>query len=263
MPGLADEVRRHRKSGQEALIYWHESIDSTNDEAFRLWAKERVPEGTVVISDTQTKGKGRSGRAWFSPPGVGLYLSVLLTPPAQVFTPSPLTLLAGVAVASALERLTGRAPQLKWPNDLQYDGLKVGGILTEAQANRDQISGIVIGIGLNLSQLPEDFPPDLREGATSVLSATGHKADRTELAAAILDELDTEYRKWLQEGFEPAAEAWRQRTSTLGKRVRIVLDDVVTVGLAKTIGEDGSLVIQTATGITRIQAGEVTEIESE
>jgi BirA family biotin operon repressor/biotin-[acetyl-CoA-carboxylase] ligase len=78
-----------------------------------------------------------------------------------------------------------------------------------------------------------------------------------------LDELDTEYRKWLQDGFEPAAEAWRQRTSTLGKRVRIVLDDVVTEGLAKTIGEDGSLVIQTATGITRIEAGEVTEIESE
>ncbi|MFQ5911719.1 MAG: biotin--[acetyl-CoA-carboxylase] ligase [Nitrospinota bacterium] len=261
MTGFAEEVRRHRLQGRESPIYWYASIGSTNDEAFRLEERERIPEGTAVIADAQTQGKGRSGRNWFSAPGAGLYLSVLLRPAKRGPSPFPLTLVAGVAVATALERQVGRPPRLKWPNDLRYEGLKVGGILTEARANPDRVTSVVVGIGINLSQLPEHFPPDLRQTATSVAVATGRRPDRAELAAKVLDELDAGYRLWLQRGLGPVAEAWRRMASTLGRKVRAVKNGIALEGLAEDLAEDGSLVIQTPAGPARIQSGEVTEVE--
>ncbi len=260
MTEFAEEVRLHRTTGREIPIYEYASIDSTNDEALRLADRERLPEGTAVIAEAQTKGKGRSGRTWHSPPGAGLYLSVLLRPSEEASSVPLLTLVAGVAVSTALERQVGRAPKLKWPNDLEYDNLKVGGILTEALANPERITSVVVGIGINLLQRPEDFPPEIRQTATSVAAATGQTPNRAELAAKVLDELDAEYRRWLQDGFGPAAEAWQRMESTLGKRVRAVQDRLAVEGLAKAIAVDGSLVIETPSGIARIRAGEVTEI---
>ncbi|MFQ5691530.1 MAG: biotin--[acetyl-CoA-carboxylase] ligase, partial [Nitrospinota bacterium] len=172
-----------------------------------------------------------------------------------------LTLVAGVAAAAALERLPGRAPRLKWPNDLRYDGRKAGGILTEARAAPDGISLAVVGIGVNLFQQPEDFPPDIRRTATSVAAATGRRVDRAEAAAAVLDELDAGYRRWLREGFGPVARAWRERASTLGKRVRIIRDGAEVEGRAGDLAEDGALLVETASGTVRVQAGEVAELE--
>ncbi|MBI2880792.1 MAG: biotin--[acetyl-CoA-carboxylase] ligase [Candidatus Tectomicrobia bacterium] len=258
---FAEEVRRHRSRGGEAPIRWRACLDSTNEEAFRLAERELAPEGTAVAADAQTKGRGRLGRAWFSPPGAGLYLSVLLRPPESASSPALLTLVAGVAVAEALEREAGRGPRLKWPNDLLYGGLKVGGILTEARAGRGRAVTAVVGIGVNVLQRPEDFPPEIRLTATSVAAATGRRPERAALAAGILDALDAGYRDWLRHGFGRAAEAWRRKTSTLGKRVRFVQGGLPVEGWARDLAEDGSLVVETPSGVTRIRSGEVTEIK--
>ncbi|HJM43278.1 MAG TPA: biotin--[acetyl-CoA-carboxylase] ligase [Nitrospinota bacterium] len=258
MTGLSEAVRRHRRKGREAPIHCFTSIDSTNAEAHRLLENGSTPEGTAVLADAQTAGRGRGDRSWFSPPGAGLYLSVIFHPNGA--DAPHFTLAAGVAAATALEQVAGRAPTLKWPNDLAYDGRKVGGILTEARAVSEQIQTVVVGIGVNLLQRPEDFPGGLRPAATSVAAATGRWVGKAELAARILDELDAGHRLLGRDGFAPVAEAWKQRSSTLGKRVRVMRGDVPVEGVAKDLAADGSLVIETLAGSVRVHAGEVKEI---
>ncbi len=263
MTGLSEAIRRHRREGREAPIHCFTSIDSTNAEAHRLLENGSPPEGTAVLADAQTAGRGRGGRSWFSPPGAGLYLSVIFHPGGAA---APhLTLAAGVAAATALEQIAGRAPTLKWPNDLAYDGRKVGGILTEARAISGQIQTVVVGIGVNLLQRPEDFPAGLRPAATSVAAATGRQVDKAELAARILDELDAGHRLLGRDGFAPVAEAWKRRSSTLGKSVRVMQGGkggggAPVEGVAKDLAADGSLVIETPAGSVRVHAGEVEEI---
>jgi len=145
---------------------------STNVDAFRL-AEQGAEEGTVILSDAQSVGKGRLGRVWSSPAGVNLYCSVILRPGIKPYEAPQLTFLSAVAVARAIELVAPLRPEIKWPNDVLIDGKKVAGLLNEMSAETDGINFVVLGIGVNLNMTAEQFPADLRHPATSLLLETG------------------------------------------------------------------------------------------
>jgi BirA family transcriptional regulator, biotin operon repressor / biotin---[acetyl-CoA-carboxylase] ligase len=223
-------------------------VDSTQAVAFAL-AADGAADRTVVVAQAQTAGRGRRGRLWIDEPGASLLTSIILRPrltPARLPT---LSLAAGVAVAEALERVTGRMPRLKWPNDVLVDGRKLAGILLESRIGPSPL--VVLGIGVNLAQ--RVFPPDLAERATSVRLATGRRVDADTLLTALLESLDAWRTRLETEGWVPIRERWCALTETLGRRVSI--DDVQ--GIAVDVDEDGALIVVEGDVRRRVVAGEV------
>ena len=218
---------------------------STNADAFRL-AEEGAVEGTVVLADAQTGGKGRRGRIWASPAGVNLYCSVVLRPAIMPNEAPQLTFLSSVAVARAIEKTTDLTPEIKWPNDVLIAGKKVAGLLNEMSAETDGINFVILGIGVNLNMTAGEFPDDLRHPATSLLMESGRRVDRSRFASAMLNELDRLYRDFLLHGFEPVREEWQRRCNANGRQV-IVSDSGTecTGGMFIGIDADGALLLRT------------------
>ncbi|MFQ5894759.1 MAG: biotin--[acetyl-CoA-carboxylase] ligase [Nitrospinota bacterium] len=234
-------------------------VDSTNTVALEL-ARGGCPEGTVVTAESQSRGRGRMGRSWFSPVGTGLYLSAVLRPGISADILPPLTLVAGVASAEAAERVAGIPVRLKWPNDLRCGEKKVGGILAELE--REDGPCVVLGVGLNVNTAPAAFPPELSGEATSLRAAAGRVVNRESLLQALLECLDRWYGRLQAEGFGPVRERWRQLSQTLGRRVRVALPGGGRVeGLAEDIDERGRLVVRAPGGErVAVDAGDVMEV---
>ena len=231
---------------------------STNADAFHL-AEEGAAEGTVVLADSQSGGKGRRGRIWASPAGVNLYCSVVLRPAIMPHEAPQLTFLSAVAVARAIEHTTKLTPEIKWPNDLLIAGKKVAGLLNEMSAETDGINFVVLGIGVNLNMTARQFPPDLRQPATSLLIESGAQVDRSHFAVIMLNELDRLYSDFLTHGFAPVREEWQQRCNARGRRI-LVTDSGTecTAGMFAGIESDGALLLQTDDGqLQRITCGDV------
>lgn len=243
------------------VIYRLETV-STNGDAVRL-AEEGAPEGTVVIADAQSGGKGRLGRTWESPAGCNLYSSFVVRPPVPPHHATHLTFLAALAVFDAIESVAAIRPSLKWPNDLLIGGRKCAGLLNEMSAESDRIRYVVLGIGVNLNMSPADFPGDLRQPATSLSIETGREVDRTLFAARLIEALDRWYGCYLEHGFDPVRSAWVERSWTIGKRVRVTYDEQRGVtGRAVGIDEVGALLIRADSGgEERVLAGDVTILE--
>lgn len=245
------------------------SCESTSDEAAR-WARGQAaglpaaPEGAVVIAEAQSRGRGRLGRTWHSPPGESLYLSLVLRPAGRLSPEQapPLTLLAAVAVAEAVEGL-GAAPALKWPNDVLLDGRKVAGILTEMATSGAGIEHLVVGIGVNLDS--RHFPAELAGRATSVALALGHppeaRIDRQAFAAALLGRLEAWYLDFLGAGGDGPARvvaAWRQRAHQLGQRIEVASGTETVRGKNLGPAHDGALELAGDNGtVRRVVAGEI------
>ncbi|MRR38555.1 biotin--[acetyl-CoA-carboxylase] ligase, partial [bacterium] len=193
--------------------------DSTNALAYRL-AEEGAIEGTVVIADAQSRGKGRLGRQWESPAGVNLYCSIILRPPIMPLHAPQLTFLSAVAVAEAIERSAGLAPVIKWPNDVLVNGFKVAGMLNEMSAETERVDFLVLGIGVNINMQRNQFPADLRHPASSLAIEAGHEVGRLSFARALLESLDAHYGRYLAEGYGPLRQAWLDRSAVMGRRVR-------------------------------------------
>jgi len=229
-----------------SAIYLFDAVASTMATAREL-AREGQRHGAAILAEEQTAGRGRYGRGWSSPRRLGLYVSVILEkgqlPPA--FTLLPLT--AGVAVADAIKNVAARAVELKWPNDLLWEGAKLGGILAESYGEPDTV---VLGVGLNVFQCPYDFPPRVLYPATSLVIAGAESTDRNALAAAALNALDRWLERWLEAGPGPVVEAWRERNVTLGRRIRIAGTGVA--GTAVDLTEEGALVVEDDAGGRRI-----------
>ena len=238
-------------------IICHEEIDSTNNAAKRL-AREGAAEGTVVVAESQTGGKGRLERQFFSPKGKGIWFSVVLRPKFLPQEAPKCTLLAAVAVARAMTEF-GLKPGIKWPNDLLYDNKKLVGILTEMSAEMDGINYIVIGTGINVNIAPEEFPEELRSVATSLAQMKGENLPRVKFFQAVLRALDDLYAKVQVEGFAPVLKEWRQYSITLGQEVKVigVRDGEVYYGKAVDIDDEGALLVDTAEGRQRVLAGDV------
>jgi len=232
--------------------------ESTNLLAFRL-AEDSAQEGTVVIAEAQTGGKGRLGRQWASPPGVNLYCSVILRPPMSPVKAPQLTFLSAVAVARAIEEVTRLQPKIKWPNDILLDGKKVAGLLNEMSAETDTIHCVVLGIGVNINMLREQFPSDLRQPATSLFLEQGVSVNRVDFTRALLTSLDVLYDDYLCLGFPAIREEWLSRSTVQGRRVRVSFGNRETEGVVTGVDNDGALLLAREDGAAeRVLAGDVT-----
>ncbi|MBP5509283.1 MAG: biotin--[acetyl-CoA-carboxylase] ligase [Kiritimatiellae bacterium] len=233
-----------------------ESTGSTNRDCEKL-ASEGASEGVVVVAETQTAGRGRQTREWFSPKGVNLYFSLLLRPEVELSRAASLPLVAGLAVAEAIESVCPElAPRIKWPNDILIARRKICGILCEMQAESARVLSIITGIGINVNLRTESLPDELRPRATSLCMETGRCFDRADVLATILNRFEPLYTRWQSEGLAPLLPGIRERDLLCGTTVGIDrLGDIVT-GIAAGIQEDGALRLQTADGIIPVYSGE-------
>lgn len=214
-------------------------------------------EGTIVVAETQSGGRGRVGRQWSSPRG-GIYFSVILRPDIKPGEALRLPLVAGIAAAQAIKRRTNLDPRLKWPNDILIDAKKVGGILTEMGAEMDRLDWVIIGIGLNVNTPPDSFPEEVGGTATSLMEAGGKVIPRVKLLQDILTEFESLYGNLAKNGFEPLRERWKALSETIGADVVVTLPSGQVKGLAADIDSDGALLLQKDDGaVERIIAGVV------
>lgn len=254
---LAREIQFGLKTktiGQKIISF--ETVSSTMDEAFRL-GMEGASEGTIVCAETQSKGRGRLGRAWVSPKGKGIYFSLILRPSLPPSQLPQLTLMTAVALAEASSELAGIDARIKWPNDILVNDQKLAGILTELRAEVDEVKFIVIGIGLNVNTAPHQ----LIEEATSLKAASGKALNRVEVLQAILYSIEKWYTKLLTGKAEEVMEAWKARSATLKSRVRVTDPTGITEGIAIDLDTDGALLIRKDNGVViRKTAGDVQQL---
>jgi len=231
-------------------------VGSTNDTA-RLLALEGAPEGSVVIADYQTSGRGRLARHWVAPAGSSLLLSLVFRPPLAPSQVQRLTMVCGLAVIEAVEAETGLRAALKWPNDLLVEGAKAGGILVELASTGSRVEFAIVGIGLNVNLDPTELPEELVMPATSLSHSLGREVGRASLVRALLTAIETRYVAML-EGHQPQGE-WAQRLFTLGHHVSVVGAGSALEGVAEGVDADGALLVRCADGhLERILAGDVT-----
>ena len=239
-------------------LHYEETVDSTNCVAMEL-ALGGAPEGTVVLADRQTAGRGRLQRSWQSPPGCNLYLSVILRPAIPPHDASQITLLTGVAVAEAISAVCPEQVGIKWPNDLLIGGRKVCGILTETRIAKGVIDSIVVGVGLNVNMEKAGFDPAHRETATSLREETGRDHSREDLLILLCERFEQWYEIFLRDGFAPVREGWLARAEMAGKRLQVLFRDEVQEGVFAGIDRDGALLIASEQGaVRRITAGDAT-----
>ncbi|MCZ7625999.1 MAG: biotin--[acetyl-CoA-carboxylase] ligase [Candidatus Methylomirabilota bacterium] len=240
------------------VIHLFQDVESTNDEAAALAGRDEA-DGALVIAERQRRGRGRLGRRWESPMGLGLYVSVILRPPIPPKSAPMLTLMGSVAGAEAIERTTGLTTALKWPNDLILHGRKVGGILGEMAVGGASLLYVILGIGINANQTEANFAGELREIATSLRIEAGHPLDRTAMARLLIESLDGWYDRLLSDGPRPILEQVRRRCLTVGRMVVARSGDEEVSGFAVELDDLGRLVVRDATGaLHHLVAGDVT-----
>jgi BirA family biotin operon repressor/biotin-[acetyl-CoA-carboxylase] ligase len=244
-PLAIDALRRARAAARlGATIHYFESVDSTNSVAQRL-AGEGAAEGTVVIAETQTKGRGRLGRAWTSPPFRNLYISIILRPPIRAAAAPQIGLVAGLATAEAVSTWAPHAA-IKWPNDVLIEGRKVAGILADLATDDDRVRFVVAGIGVNLNSTVADFPPDLRDKAVGLCSAAGASIDRVAFADCLLSRLEERYDQVVRGGFTAIRPLWERFSCLTGRQVQINGGGQRYEGVVTGIADDGTLRLRDA-----------------
>ena len=241
---LQDGLRTKRLGRR---ILFSREIDSTNE-----WAKELAMngayEGTVVIVETQTAGRGRLGREWVSPTG-GLWFSLILRPKLRPSEAVKLTFVAGLAVVKALREMFDLKVETKWPNDVLVNGQKICGILTEMNTTDETVNFTVVGIGVNANfDVEKVFPQELKEGATSLESELGRKVQLEDLFRGLLERLENLYELSTKEGFKPILEEWKNYAGFLGHQVEVKSLTEELGGLALDVDHDGALVLRLEDG---------------
>jgi BirA family biotin operon repressor/biotin-[acetyl-CoA-carboxylase] ligase len=251
------ESARSRLPTSASIHYFHE-IGSTNDFALSM-AASGAPEGTVVFADQQTAGRGRRGRAWYSPAGAGIYLSCIVRP-AHSTGLALLSLAAGLATANAITATTGLPLELKWPNDVVVGRpwRKLGGILCEAAGSGPRINVVVVGIGVNVQ--PAAYPPELQNRATSIEAELGRPAERGHVSVEILVRLLQEVARIREGDRARVLSDWRRlgHAGLADEPVRWQDQDGTRRGVAKDLDDDGALIVWTGGRTERLVAGEVT-----
>ena len=235
-----------------------QDVDSTQ-RLLKSMAAEGAPEGTVVLAEKQSLGRGRLQRAWASPPG-NIAMSVLLRPDVAPGKAFGFPLLAGVAAARAIRAVSGLECGLKWPNDIVSRGGKLGGVLIEMNADMDMVLDLFLGIGLNVNTTHEDLPGGLASPATSILVETGSACSRVRLVQSLLRNLEELSTTYTSQGFEPIRQAWKASNITLGQEVAASDPQGHSIeGLADDIDHTGALIIRTRTGERHaVSSGDVT-----
>lgn len=238
-------------------VQYYEEITSTND-VLKKMAAAGAPNGTVLIADHQTSGRGRRGRSFLSPSGVGIYMSVLLRPNCKPSELMHLTCATASAICDAIENSVGFRPQVKWTNDLVYKKRKLAGILTELGFTAaGDVDYAIIGIGVNCCQTENDFDPSIREIAGSLSMITGKAVERALVAAAMVDAMWHMSEKLLLD-HKKIMNQYRHDCMTVGMHVSVCKGNSVRHGLALDIDDDGGLIVQFDSGETEtVNSGEV------
>jgi len=234
-------------------IHYFDYLSSTMDLAMQL-GMDGAPGGTLVLAESQTKGRGRLGRGWFSPKYKGIYLSLLLRP-AILPSGSPLlTLLSAVSICEAVKKAVGLELQIKWPNDVLLHNKKLAGILTEMNAEVDKVNFVVIGIGLNVNNDKKSLIPQ----AASLKEAAGQPVSRVLLLQELLRRIENNYFLLEDKGARVIVDRWRSLSLTLGRRVKIYYQHKHIEGSAVDVDEDGTLLIRKDSGlIQKVSSGDV------
>ncbi len=250
------EIERHLNSTSigRSIVY-KESVDSTNALAFRL-ALGGAAEGTCVVAETQSAGKGRLQRKWHSPYAKNIYMSVVLRPilhPSRVY---PLTFISSLAVYDTLTAL-GVTPRLKWPNDVLIDTKKICGTLIELSTEADSVRFVVVGIGFNVNMTRAEMDPEIRDKATSLLVETKNRFERARICGMLLGALETYYQVLKTDGVDEICRLWEERAQTKGRYMEITQMDNIYRGISRGIDRDGAILLEEDGRVTRVIAGDV------
>jgi BirA family biotin operon repressor/biotin-[acetyl-CoA-carboxylase] ligase len=238
-------------------IHFYQDLDSTNRVAQEL-ARQGAAEGTAVVAERQLSGRGRQGRAWHSPSGVGLYSSVILRPTLPPNQVQLLTLAVAVAVTRAISAQTLLSPKIKWPNDILIGEKKVAGILTETESVADRIVHVVVGVGINVNHTTAELGQPLEALATSLRLEVGRLVERSALAAQLFIELEIWYERLKGSDACGILDEWRRHAATLGQRVRVLLGQTTVEGTAVDVTNEGALLVERKDGFrTVVHAGDV------
>lgn len=241
-------------------IHLFGELDSTNSEAYRM-ALEGAEEGEVIVADCQLRGKGRLGRPWHSPPGVNLYVSIILRPPIPPRNASLMTIMAAVATAKATRGISGLQPRIKWPNDILINNKKVAGLLNEMKCSGEKVEFIILGIGINVNMTLATVPAKIQSTATSLREELGHDTARDELLKALLREVEGEYRTLLTGEPGRILRQWEEFSQMVGKVVEMRSSHEVVRATVKGIDWDGSLLLSNPDGSeTRVIAGDISHV---
>ncbi|MGM1046129.1 MAG: biotin--[acetyl-CoA-carboxylase] ligase [Bacillota bacterium] len=244
-PAVLSACLTNRSFGHQIEVL--RSTTSTQEDARRL-AEEGAPEGTLVIAEEQTGGRGRMGKKFYSPFGKGIWMSLILRPTQPLHLTQQLTLLAGVAVRRAIHKTTGLEAGIKWPNDLLIDGKKICGILLESATEDDVVRYCIAGIGISVNLKEEDYPDELKSIATSLRMASGHNINRNELICSILNEMESLYGLYNEQGFEPIASLWEASSVTMNREVSVQSPRGVMNGTAAGLHTSGALLVRNGDG---------------
>ncbi len=235
--------------GKKVLFF--EEVDSTNNKAKQIASEEK--EGTVVISEVQTSGRGRRGREWNSPKG-GIYISFILKPNIPPEKAPQLTLVSSLALAETLNSMDKKLDaKIKWPNDILIKGKKISGILTELSSDIEKINHIVVGVGVNLNTDKNALP----ETGTSLKTEMGENVSIKLFLKLFLEHFDLVYKEYITNGINKIIERWRFNSDTLGKKVKIIGMNETFEGLAKDIDENGALILKTKEKEIKVYSGDV------
>lgn len=252
---------RLRPGGPWAGFVCLGTVDSTNGTAMEM-AEGGAPHGTVVVADGQTLGRGRMGRRWHSPPGRNVYVSIVLRPALPVAHAPRLSLVAGIALADAVEE-TGVPGSLKWPNDLYLGDRKAGGILAEMASEADRVRHVVIGVGINVNLGEDEIPGELRGKATSLRIRAGRTFPRGEVLARFLDAFGSRYGDFVAGGFPAVREGWVRRDFLAGRTVLLRSGGREERGVAVGVDAEGALLFRKG-GIgecVAVHSGEIVEFQ--
>ncbi len=257
-PVLWDSVRFPRATRRIGQRIWHyESVPSTMPLAHRL-AADGAPDGTVLLAEEQTAGRGRRGRVWVAPRGTAILCSLICRPPLRPEDLFLLTAAVSVGLCVGVERATGLRPRVKWPNDLLLDGRKLAGILAESRIGVAGVAYVVVGFGLNVNVAAVDLPQvPGAVPATSLALAQGGAIDRLVLLRAVLEEIDGAYDLLWQGESERLRAAWQERLAGIGERIRIETANGPLLGRCCGVASDGALLLDTGERVERILVGDV------
>jgi BirA family biotin operon repressor/biotin-[acetyl-CoA-carboxylase] ligase len=257
---IASEIREGLKTkllGKRVICY--RALGSTNEVGKQL-ADSGAPEGTLIVAEEQTRGRGRFGRAWHSPPKCGLYFTLILRPPVPPPRTPALSIIAALSVVEALRGLWEIEPLTKWPNDVLLNRKKVCGILTELLTRGNGVDSVIVGVGINVNHKEEDFPKNLRNQATSIRIEVGREVSRLSTLRRFLLEFEGGYLRFLESGLGSFREHYRRCSAVLGRSVKIRYGNKMLSGTAEDIGEEGSLVLRKGGRRVILPAGEITRL---
>lgn len=237
-------------------LYSFDRVGSTNVIAHK-YAEKNEPEGTVILAERQTAGKGRLGRSWHSPPKRGIYLSLILRPQIAPTSAPGLSLIAALSVAETMREYPGIKAKIKWPNDVLYESRKLAGVLTELAAEIDRVKYVVMGIGINANHCEPEFPPEIHAKASSLKIISGVTIDRIKFTRLLLTVLEEHYLEYLARGFKRLIKPIKSYSSVLGKEIKFSLNGESCSGKAVDIDPQGMLVVEVDGKTHPLGSGEI------